>query len=84
MKTDRQQCDELKAVGDLQNWGGLDPAELGRLRETVHTQNLDLDLRSHQKLRKFVEMRDFERKTYLNLVSGPSLERLRMAGQNPN
>jgi hypothetical protein len=29
-------------------------------------------------------MRDFKRKTYLNLVSGPSLERLRKAGQNPN
>jgi hypothetical protein len=47
-----QQCEELKAVGDLQKWGGTDPAELGRLRETVHTQNLDLDLPSLERLRK--------------------------------
>ena len=68
-------------MGDLQFWGALDPAEIGRLREMTHLRNLDLDLRSHQKIRKFVEMRDFERKTYLNLLSGPSIERLRMAGR---
>ena len=73
------QCDELHAVSDLQNWNMVESAEVGHLREVTHYQNFDLDLRSHQKIRKFVEMRDFERKTYLNMVSGPTIERMRMA-----
>ena len=73
------QCDNLKALSELQNWGRLDPSEVGRLKEMTHSQNLELDLRSHQNIRKFVEMRDFERKAYLNLASGPSIERLRLA-----
>ena len=80
------QCEELKAIGDIQNWGLVDPADVGLLREMPHKLNLDLDMRSHQKMRKFVEMREFERKTYLNLVNGPSIERRRMAergGQLP-
>ena len=50
-----------------------------KFRQYIRQSNYDLDTRSHQKLRKYVEMRDFERQTYHNLVTGPALERLRMA-----
>ena len=42
-------------------------------------QNYDLDTRSHQKIRKFLELRDFERKTYVNMITGPTLERIKMS-----
>lgn len=72
-------CDKLKAISDLQCWTALDPNELSKFREMIRLENLNLDTRSHQKLRKYLDMREFERRTYINLVAGPSMERLRMA-----
>ena len=72
-------CDNLKALSDLQSWTGIDPGDLSHFRQYIRQSNYDLDTRSHQKLRKYVEMRDFERKTYHNLVTGPALERIRIA-----
>ena len=74
-------CDNLKSVSDLQEWEGISPFEVGQFRQIVHEQNLDLDTRSHQQLRRYLEMRDFERKTYMNLVAGPAMERIRLAEQ---
>ena len=39
------------------------------------------DTRSHVKLLRYLEMPDHERKTYINMLSGPTLERMRMARQ---
>ena len=82
-------CDELRAVSDIQAWSGVTPAEVGAFRQMCFDQNLELDTRSHQKMRKFLEMRDFERRTYMNMLAGPTMERIRMeqrarAGQAPN
>ena len=45
----------------------------------VHSQNIDLDMRGNHQLRKYLEMRNFERKTYINFLTGPNLERMRRA-----
>ena len=73
--------ERLKSISDLQEWEGITPFEVGQFRQIAHEQNLDLDTRSHQQLRKYLEMRDFERRTYMNLVAGPAMERIRLAGQ---
>ena len=72
-------CDNLKALSDLQSWTGIDPGDLSQFRQYIRQTNYDLDTRSHQKLRKYVEMRDFERQTHYNLVTGPALQRIRIA-----
>lgn len=72
-------CDHLRAIGDLQKWSRLDPIELSKFREMIRTENFDLDTSSNQRLRKYLDLREFERKTYINLVAGPFLERLKMA-----
>lgn len=105
-------CDNLKAISDLQNWSELDPSYLGNLMERygtkydsiikiliihashvnmfsmiyifysrVHSQNIDLDMRGNYRIRKYLEMRNFERKTYINFLTGPSIERMRRAAQ---
>ena len=77
-------CPRLRAVSDIQNWSGLPPSEVGAFRQHCHDKNLDLDSRSHVKMRRFLEMQDFERKTYVNMLAGPTMERMRMARQDRN
>ena len=72
-------CDQLKALSDLQSWTAIEPSDLSQFRQFIRNSNLELDTRSHQKLRKYLDLRDFERRTYMNLVTGPALERLRIA-----
>ena len=64
---------------DLGQWTALEPAEAAKVKSDCYELNYDLDTRSHQKLRKYLEMREFERKAYVNLIAGPTLERIRMA-----
>lgn len=75
-------CHNLKAISDLQSWLAIDPSDLSKFRETLRTGNYEMDTSSHQKLRKYLNMRDFERRTYINLIAGPSLERLRIADRD--
>ena len=77
-------CENLRAIGDLQKWMKIQPAELCKLREMLHRENYDLDTSSNQRLRKYLDLREFERRTYINLVAGPMLERLKMAERQYN
>ncbi len=72
-------CPELKTLADLQSWKGTSPAEVGKFRERCYEANLDLDMRSHQRLRQILEMRGSERRSHFNLIAGPTVERMRMA-----
>ena len=72
-------CPRLRALSDLGQWTALEPAEAAKVKSDCYELNYDLDTRSHQKLRKYLEMREFERKAYVNLIAGPTLERIRMA-----
>ena len=72
-------CEHLRAIGDIQAWAGVSPGEVGQFRQVCHEQNLRLDTSSHQKLRKYLQMRDSERKSYVNEIAGPTLERIRLA-----
>ena len=76
------ECDDLESIGDLGAWDSISPGEFGRFRQNCFEANYELDCRSHQKLRKYLEMGNFERKTYVNLITGPTLERIRIAQQN--
>ena len=75
-------CHNMKAISDLQSWMAIDPADLSKFREGIRTGNYEMDTSSHQKLRKYLNMRDFERRTYINLIAGPSIERLRIADRD--
>ena len=77
-------CPNLRAVSDIQNWSGVPANEVGIFRQHCHDNNLELDTRSHVKLRRYLEMQDFERKTYVNMLAGPTMERMRMARENNN
>ena len=72
-------CLNLKSIGDLQNWRSIDPVDLSKFREMIRAENLELDTSSNAKLRRYLDLRSYERRTYINLVAGPFLERLRMA-----
>ena len=72
-------CINLKCLSDMQSWSSLDPNDLSHFREHIRQCNYNMDTRSHTKMRKYLELRDFERQTYHNLVTGPALERIRMA-----
>ena len=72
-------CENLRAIGDLQKWMQIQPGELCKLREMLHRENFELDTSSNQRLRRYLDLREFERRTYINLVAGPMLERLKMA-----
>ena len=72
-------CPNLRTLGDLSHWSALEASFLGALNQWAHDSNIQLDLRNHQTLKKFLDMANFERKTYLNLVTGPSIERVRRA-----
>ncbi len=74
-------CSDLCALGDLQAWRGAAPAEVGKFRQQCYEENLNLDTRSHQKLRQILEMRSSERRSHFNLLAGPTTERIRMARQ---
>ena len=54
---------------------------MGEVRRIVHEQNMALDLSSNQVLRRFMEKDGTERKTLLNMMTGPALERIRLAQQ---
>ena len=71
-------CENLRVIGDLQKWSNIDRTELSDFREAIQKENYELDTSSNQRLRKYLDLREFERKTYLNLVAGPYLERLKM------
>merc|ERR1739848_520734 len=72
-------CNSLRAIGDLQKWSGIAPEDLSKFREWVRSENYELDSSSNQRLRNYLNQSRFERKTYINLVAGPALERMRMA-----
>ncbi len=73
-------CDDLRAIGDLQKWSRIEAGqELCAFREMIRTENYDLDTSSNQRLRKYLDLRESEKKTYINLVAGPFLERLKLA-----
>ena len=76
------ECDNLESIGDLGAWDSISPAQFGHFRQNCFEANYELDCRNHQKLRKYLEMGNFERKTYVNLITGPTLERIRIAQQN--
>jgi len=72
-------CPNLMSVGDLGAWGEISGQELGEMRQIVHEQNLQLDLSSHQVLRRFLGMAGEDRRQMMTLMTGPVLERIRMA-----
>ena len=72
-------CPNIRSVGDLGVWGGISGPELGEMRQVVHEQNLQLDLSSHQVLRRFLGMTGEDRRQMMTLMTGPVLERIRMA-----
>ena len=75
-------CPGIKSVGDLANWGHVTGSELGEMRQIVHEQNLALDLSSHQVLRRFLGMTGEDRRHMVTLMTGPVLERIRMAQED--
>ena len=77
-------CENLRAIGDLQNWMQIQPAELCKLREMLHRENFELDTSSNQRLRRYLDLCESEKRTYINLVAGPMLERLKMAERQYN
>ena len=72
-------CPLIASVGDLANWGRVTGSEMGEMRLIAHEQNLALDLSSHQVLRRFLGMGGEDRKNMVTLMTGPVLERIRMA-----
>lgn len=72
-------CKRLKSVGDLGAWACISGQELGQMRQVVHEQNLQLDLSSHKVIRRFLDMEGEDRRTMMNLMTGPLLERIRIA-----
>ena len=74
-------CENLRAIGDLQKWSRIAPLDLSRLKEMIREGNYDLDSSSNQYLRKYLELSEFEKKTYINSVAGPAWERLKLAEQ---
>ncbi len=77
-------CSELEVLGDLQAWSGVTPAEVGAFRQSCFQANWLLDTSSHQRLRKYLEMPDYDRRTYVNLMAGPNIERIRRAERARN
>lgn len=77
-------CENLRAIGDLQKWTRIAPLDLSRIKEMVREGNFDLDTSSNQHLRKYIALSEFEKKTYINSVAGPAWERLKLAEQRPN
>ena len=63
-------CNALFGLGDLRAWTGISGQELGELRLLAHVQNLDIDLSSHQILRRFLGLSGEERETMINLLTG--------------
>ena len=74
-------CPLLRSVGDLAAWAGVTGQELGQMRQIVHEQNLALDLSSHQVLRRFLGLAGEDRRQMVTLMTGPVLERIRLAQQ---
>ena len=72
-------CLRIKSISDLQKWPAIDPVELSKFRDMIRRENCELDTSSNMKLRKYLDLSGRERRTYINLVTGPFLERLRMA-----
>ena len=56
-------------------------SELGQMRLIVHEQNLALDLSSHQVLRRFLGLAGEDRRHLVTMMTGPVLERVRLAQQ---
>ena len=75
-------CPHIASVGDLANWGHVTGSEMGEMRLIAHEQNLALDLSSHQVLRRFLGMGGEDRKNMVTLMTGPVLERIRMAQED--
>ena len=71
-------------TGDMQKWLDIESAELCKLRDMLRRENYDLDTSSNQRLRRYLDLSEFEKKTYINLVAGPMLERLKMAERQYN
>ena len=56
-------------------------SELGQMRLIAHEQNLALDLSSHQVLRRFLGLAGEDRRHLVTMMTGPVLERIRLAQQ---
>ena len=72
-------CLNIKSISDLQKWPAIDPVDLSKFRDMIRTENYELDTSSNMKIRRYLDLSGRERRTYINLVTGPFLERLRMA-----
>ena len=71
-------CKELRSVGDLSQWEGISGPDLGQMRQTAHEQNLQLDLSSHQVLRRFLGLAGGDQRAMMTLMTGPIMERIRL------
>ena len=71
-------CKELRSVGDLSQWEGISGPELGEMRQMAHEQNLQLDLSSHQVLRRFLGLAGGDQRAMMTLMTGPIMERIRL------
>jgi len=71
-------CKELRSVGDLSQWEGISGPDLGQMRQLAHEQNLQLDLSSHQVLRRFLGLANGDQRAMMTLMTGPIMERIRL------
>merc|ERR1712037_820324 len=71
-------CKDLRSVGDLSQWEGISGPDLGVLRQMAHEQNLQLDLSSHQVLRRFLGLAGGDQRAMMTLMTGPIMERIRL------
>ena len=77
-------CKELRSVGDLSTWEGISGPELGQIRQMAHEQNLQLDLSSHQVLRRFLGLAGGDQRAMMTLMTGPIMERIRLTQVSSN
>ena len=77
-------CKELRSVGDLSQWEGISGPDLGQMRQMAHEQNLQLDLSSHQVLRRFLGLAGGDQRAMMTLMTGPIMERIRLTQVSSN
>ena len=74
-------CCGVSSPESYSAWAGVTGPDLGQMRQIVHEQNLALDLSSHQVLRRFLGLAGEDRRQMVTLMTGPVLERIRLAQQ---
>lgn len=77
-------CKDLRSVGDLSQWEGISGPDLGEMRQMAHEQNLQLDLSSHQVLRRFLGLAGGDQRAMMTLMTGPIMERIRLTQVSSN